>query len=158
MTTPIPLRVLTSTIHGKPVTQGSMKAIVHRHSGKAIVVQDHKSELDAWRGRIANTIRSRRDGRSFTGPVSCELVFRLRRPAAHSGTKGLFPSSPVHPIVKPDIDKLARAVLDALTQSGVWRDDSQAVEVTARKVYADGGTEPGVTITLRALPSRMEAV
>lgn len=156
MSTPIPLRSVTATIHGKPVTQGSMKPIVHRHSGKAIVIQDHKSELNAWRGRIAITIRSRREGRSFTGPVSCELVFRLRRPKAHSGVNGVFPSSPAYPTVKPDIDKLARAVLDALTQSGVWRDDSQAVEVTARKMYADGDTKPGVTITLRALPSRIE--
>jgi Holliday junction resolvase RusA-like endonuclease len=41
-------------------------------------------------------------------------------------------------VVRPDADKLVRACLDALT-GVLWEDDSQVVEISARKVY--GPTE-----------------
>ena len=42
------------------------------------------------------------------------------------------------PIVAPDLDKLVRAVGDGVGQSGfIWGDDSQIVEIVARKFYAD---------------------
>jgi len=40
------------------------------------------------------------------------------------------------PAVAPDIDKLLRAVSDALTGVG-YMDDAQIVEVYASKIYAD---------------------
>lgn len=57
------------------------------------------------------------------------------------------------------VDKLARACLDGIGQgvdtgkvgdSLVWGDDSQVVELVARKFYADE-REPGATITITAL-------
>jgi Holliday junction resolvase RusA-like endonuclease len=59
------------------------------------------------------------------------------------------PQEPQHPswhIVRPDADKLIRAVLDALTGK-VWRDDCQVAELLIRKRYADDGKE-GVMIKL----------
>jgi hypothetical protein len=41
---------------------------------------------------------------------------------------------------KPDLDKLTRAVKDALTLV-VWQDDSQVVQMTARKAYAAAGAK-----------------
>jgi Holliday junction resolvase RusA-like endonuclease len=42
------------------------------------------------------------------------------------------------PIVPPDLDKLARGLLDGIGQSEViWGDDSQVVELVATKSYAD---------------------
>ena len=43
---------------------------------------------------------------------------------------------------------IARAVLDALTDSGAIRDDSQVAFLTAGKVW---DAQPGVAIALRAL-------
>lgn len=45
---------------------------------------------------------------------------------------------------RPDADKLARAVLDAITESGTIRDDAQVVSLRVRKRYG----QPGVRITL----------
>ena len=54
-----------------------------------------------------------------------------------------------YPTVTPDIDKLERAVLDAMTIAGVWGDDSQVVSGTRGKRYADE-CAPGVRITIRS--------
>lgn len=48
------------------------------------------------------------------------------------------------PSVRPDLDKLCRAVLDALTDAGIWHDDSQVCSLSAIKVYADETKHAGV--------------
>jgi Holliday junction resolvase RusA-like endonuclease len=51
------------------------------------------------------------------------------------------------PAKRPDVDKLARACLDALTQSGAIRDDAQVVMLGATKVYG----LPGMVMTVRPM-------
>jgi Holliday junction resolvase RusA-like endonuclease len=42
----------------------------------------------------------------------------------------------MRPVTKPDVDNLAKSVLDAI--NGVaYKDDNQIVDLVARKVYAD---------------------
>lgn len=56
-----------------------------------------------------------------------------------------------YPIVPPDLDKLVRAVGDGIGQSGlIWGDDSQVVEIIARKYYADD-RESGAIIKITKL-------
>ena len=63
------------------------------------------------------------------------LEFQLRRPRTVRRE---------YPTVPPDLDKLIRAVLDSL--SGIaYIDDSQVVEIIARKSYAE---EPGLDISI----------
>jgi Holliday junction resolvase RusA-like endonuclease len=60
-------------------------------------------------------------------------------------------SKRAYPIVPPDLDKLARAVLDGIGQSEViWGDDSQVIELAATKVYADNRA-PGAIIVISEL-------
>jgi Holliday junction resolvase RusA-like endonuclease len=81
--------------------------------------------------------------------VRVEVDFYLPRP------KTVKVKDRALPIVPPDVDKLARAVLDGIGQgpSGkvgdglVYGDDSQVVELLARKFYADD-REPGANITI----------
>ena len=63
--------------------------------------------------------------------------FYLPRPKSHFTKRGVRLSAPWWPVTKPDLDKLTRALLDALTDAGIWRDDSQAVELHAEKIYHD---------------------
>jgi len=70
-------------------------------------------------------------------------VFWFPRPASHYGIKAgisyLKPTAPIEPISSRvgDLDKLCRAILDALT--GVaYLDDRQVVELDARKAYLMG--------------------
>jgi Holliday junction resolvase RusA-like endonuclease len=65
-------------------------------------------------------------------PVSVSLVFVFTRP--QSALKRMFHT------VKPDVDKLTRYCLDAISDANnIWVDDSQVVDLTARKIY--GNTE-----------------
>jgi len=50
--------------------------------------------------------------------------------------------------VRPDLDKLERAIGDALTDAGVWVDDGQVVNSHTQKWYAE---TPGVHITVLEL-------
>lgn len=59
------------------------------------------------------------------GPVSMQLTFRLTAPKSVRRE---------HPTVRPDLDKLVRAVLDALTGLA-YKDDSQVVSIQASKTY-----------------------
>ena len=64
---------------------------------------------------------------------------------------GLLPSAPAEHTVRPDADKLARSLLDAISDAGVWRDDAQVAELHVRKVYGD---RPGVRVRLVELEAR----
>lgn len=81
--------------------------------------------------------------------LAVAIVFRLARPAGHWGTGKhagmLKPSAARTPTTKPDVDKLARQVLDVLTGS-VWDDDSRIVELLVRKQYATPGREGALII------------
>ncbi|MGH9249435.1 MAG: RusA family crossover junction endodeoxyribonuclease, partial [Acidimicrobiales bacterium] len=90
----------------------------------------------------------------MTGPVAVALRFTLRRPASAPKRRRTWPIG----ARSGDIDKLQRAILDALTDVGVWKDDAQVVHVDAGKDYqgADGYLDrPGVTITVRLLDEGM---
>lgn len=91
---------------------------------------------------------------TITGPVLVDAVFYLPRPKSHYGTgrntSRLKDSAPLVPTTKPDSDKILRSTLDALTSAQAYRDDSQVVDVQARKRYADG-RPPGAEITVKEL-------
>jgi Holliday junction resolvase RusA-like endonuclease len=74
----------------------------------------------------------------FDVAVSVSLTFWLRRPKTVTRQ---------YATQTYDLDKLTRAVFDSLTQSGVIKDDSYVVDLTARKNYNDLH-EPGVLISL----------
>jgi crossover junction endodeoxyribonuclease RusA len=77
----------------------------------------------------------------MAGPVAVVITFRLRRPKGHYGSgrnaATVRPGAPAYPVGKPDVDKLARAVLDGLTAGGAFKDDAQVITLAAGKVYAE---------------------
>ena len=127
---------------GIPVPQGS-KRVFH---GRLVDVNDR--QLKDWRALVGGSVEALG---YFDGPVKVELNFYLPRPKGHYGSgrncNKLKPSAPGRPAVKPDIDKLVRACLDAMTGL-VFRDDSQVVTVVARKLYASDSRLPGVHIEI----------
>lgn len=81
------------------------------------------------------------------------LFFRFPRPRSHFLKSGLRPNAPGYVTRTPDIDKLARAALDALT--GVaFLDDKQVAVLRASKEYSDD--RPGLHVAIRELPERRE--
>lgn len=139
------------TAYGHPAAQGSK-----RHLGNGVMVESSK-RLRPWRQDVKYAaIDALELGHRFgTEPVTVGITFTFARPNNHSGTgrnagvvkRGAAPFPSTHNV--GDLDKMCRAILDALTDAGVFADDSQVVQLNAAKVWV--GTEtaldrPGAVI------------
>jgi crossover junction endodeoxyribonuclease RusA len=134
--------MLSFTAEGVPVPKGSL-----RHVGNGRLVEQTK--VKPWMSRIR---KAALEAAALHGlsridvPVAVTVTFTFTRPK--SAQNRLYP----HMRSVGDIDKLCRAVLDALqvskTEEGVMHDDSLVVTLIASKVYGD---EPGVTVEVTEL-------
>jgi len=119
------------------------------------MIEDAKENLMPWRDSITYAAREAR-GPDSSGYEQCavavNLVFWFPRPKSHyRANGGLKETAPGMKASRPDIDKLSRAVLDAITASGVWRDDAQVAELHTTKRYAYVGEDPGLAVAIRGL-------
>jgi Holliday junction resolvase RusA-like endonuclease len=128
--------VLRLTVYGTPAPQGSTKAFVPKGWKRPIITADCK-RTKPWRQAIVDAVRA--DLGPAWVPLDCpctlRVVFYLPRPAS-------APKRVMLPSKLPDLDKLVRAVGDALTAAGVWKDDARVVGIEARKQYAAGVFDP----------------
>jgi len=139
---------LSFEVRGTPAPQGSHRAFVNRRTGRAIVTDDSPATRP-WRQDVRAAAL---DATAAAGwppptarPVVVVLAFRFDRPKGHHGRHGLLRSAPPEKLTKPDLDKLVRSTLDALSGL-VWRDDSQVVGIDASKGWADDDHPAGATI------------
>jgi crossover junction endodeoxyribonuclease RusA len=154
-------RSLTFTVEGDAQTKGSAKAFVvfahvleavdrFRKTGKKIspraFITNDNPNAKHWQETIMDAaIAARRSGplvvgELMAGPVVVDLVFYLPRPLKIRSTIVAHTS-------RPDVDKLARCVLDGLT-GAIYADDGQVVAMRLAKQYAPIDGRPGVTITI----------
>jgi Holliday junction resolvase RusA-like endonuclease len=131
-------------VPGRAVPQGSKKAWYNAKIKKTFMREAQGDRLDSWRTDVAAYARQERtasEGFPLTDAVAVSLTFYFKRNAGDYGTgknaKVLKPSASVFPIKPPDIDKITRAIFDALTTAGVWVDDAQVVTTTQRKRWVD---------------------
>ena len=146
--------VVVFTARGLPVGQGSMRTVMA--AGRAHIVHNHGKALIDWRLRIGNEAQVAMGVEPMiVGPVRVVADFYLPRPKAHSAPDGaLRPWAPVWAPTTPDIDKLERALLDALT--GVcFADDKQVVSLWCDKYYSDDGVL-GVSVNVAHAHRSME--
>src|SRR5690606_13365191 len=134
--------VLDFFVPGDPAPQGPK-----RYLGDGRIVESSKQDAE-WRAdvrHVADAVLQPRHEALWAAPVYVQLDFYLSRPKSHYGTgrnaQKIKESAPKWP-GRPDVDKLARAVLDALTGL-VIADDSTVVELQASKSY---GRRPGVAV------------
>lgn len=145
---------LSFTVFGIPVPQGSHRGFVV--NGRAVITQDN-ARTRPWRQDMTQAALEALGGRpAMVGPVHVIAQFVMPRPKAHYGTGRnagqLRENAPTYPAGKPDVDKLARNLLDSLTAAQVVRDDSQVVHLCAYKVYASPAEKPGLHVYVSAVP------
>lgn len=90
------------------------------------ILHSQGSALAAWRSAIAFSAR-KAGAKPVTGGVTIDLIFTMPKPRT---VKRLEPS------VAPDLDKLIRGALDALTAIA-YVDDGQVTEIYAIKRYGE---------------------
>lgn len=151
--------VLSVHVVGTPKQQGSKRSFVVPRKGadpaagrkafRGVVVDDNKKPLKDWRTDVVLGAQRAMSDAGGTwpvlGPLAVRLVLAMPRPSSAPKTRRTWPA------VKPDVDKLARALLDALTDAGVWKDDAQVVDLHVLKDYPGpdvGQHVPGVRITV----------
>src|SRR5690606_12970535 len=133
-------------VHGIPAPQGSK-----RHVGGGRMIESSK-KVGPWREAVKAAVLAATGRRPTTldGPGEIVMTFFLPRPRGHYGTGRnagrVRDSAPTEPTTKPDLDKLVRTTLDALTDVGAIRDDAQVVRIEAAKGYSRPEESPGATI------------
>lgn len=134
---------LEFTVFGKPQPQGSSRAFVTR-GGRAVVTSDNPNLKD-WRQQVGMAAQAAPGyaGALIEGPVRVSAAFHLSRPKSR-------PKREQQPDRKPDLDKLARALLDGIT-GVVIRDDAQVCRLEVTKLYADYETAPRADIRVEAM-------
>lgn len=119
-------RVIEFVVEGEPIPQGSKKIIPI--NGRSVMVEDNP-KTKQWRKRVKTSAWLAMDEQAIhNGPVSIRAVFAFVRPeSTEFDTK----------CTKPDVDKLVRAIFDAM-KGTIYSDDCRVIELNARKVYVGG--------------------
>jgi Holliday junction resolvase RusA-like endonuclease len=144
------MSVVAFEVHGEPVPQGSKT--VASSEGKTWVRDDNR-KLEPWRNAVsaaANAAMGDLGRGPIAGPVELEVIFVFARPKAHyrTGKRAgeLKPSAPHYCAKIPDVDKLVRAIGDAITGTVVVS-DATIVKLRAEKHFGP----PAAYVTVREL-------
>lgn len=147
---------LVINVVGTPVPQGSKVANSFGHG----VRDANAKKLKPWRAEVAGCVVEAMEAAAWVTldePVEVSITFFHPRPAGHYGTGRnagiLKPSAPRWKSTAPDIDKLARSILDSLTTSRAIRDDARVARLVVEDLYADFATGARITITPLTAPS-----
>lgn len=144
---------VTFCVEGDPKPQPRPRAFARQVGGVAVARVYDAGTAEGWKARVVVAGAPHRPPSPIVDPLQVEIHFRFARPKGHYRTGKnahlLASDSPVCHSSKPDLDNLAKAVLDALTQDGWWRDDSQinGIAITKRWI-ADASERPGCSISI----------
>ncbi len=127
-------------VPGLPQPQGSKRGFVSAN-GKVNMVES-AAGVKPWRSDVKVFAAEAMHGPLLTGPVFLRCDFVMKRPVSTSKNKPTPPATK-----KPDLDKLLRAIGDAL-KGTVYAEDSLIVEMVGTKRIAEEGEQPGVKINV----------
>lgn len=127
------MQAIKFVVFGTPQPQGSSRAFYVKKLGRSVITTDN-SKLKPWRQQVSGVIENAKQREKLQSfgpdvPVQCQVDCYFIRPK--SATVKKRPGM----TVKPDGDKLLRAIYDALTSSEIIDDDAQIVDGRIRKFY-----------------------
>lgn len=136
---------ITILVRGIPKGQPRPRAFAFH--GRARVYDPGTAE--AWKSEIALAARPYVPREPIAGPVSLVVCLWFPRPKSHYLRGAIRASAPAMYVSKPDVDNAVKAVMDALTAIGMWRDDAQVCSLCVSKMYTAGDAKPGAMITIQ---------
>lgn len=129
--------MITIELFGNPIPQARPRIVrggKHAYDPKASLKEGYK-----WQ------IKSQFRDEPITAPFAADIIFFMPIPKSLSGVKkrqmlnGRIPH-----IKKPDLDNLSKFIFDCMNTL-VFDDDSQLVELRAKKIYSD---KPGTLVRI----------
>lgn len=137
---------------GIPIPQGSQVYSTTKN-GRAYGRYVNHQHLMAWRESVAQAAWRNTSGEQFQGPVEVKILAYFDRPKAHYTSKDLLkPTAARYVTKKPDLDKVARAINDALEASVLMEGDETIVHLSISKHWADDHPQ-GVHIIVTSVGS-----
>ena len=136
--------VCAFTVYGTPRPQGSTRTRTFRDARghvKTAITHSNRESLMQWRADIRSAVQLHAPELRTNlvhGPIAIRIRFAMTKPPS-------VPKRRLFPVVAPDLDKLLRAVGDALEHT-VLHNDSQIVGWEAWKVYTEGQASATVEI------------
>lgn len=143
--------MISFTVTGNPAPQGSKKFVGTTKTGRGLMVESSK-KVKPWRMDVKAAAEAAREAYAgiapLDGPLVVTMVFTLPKPASAPKRRTTWPDK------KPDLSKLARSTEDAISDAGLWADDSRVVEYERlAKVFPgedpDALPVPGVLVRIR---------
>jgi Holliday junction resolvase RusA-like endonuclease len=129
---------VTFTIAGEPVPQPRPRVSTRGGFARAYVPKEHP--VHAYRQSLSAAARAA--GLGETGePLNVVIDAVFERPKSHLNKAGVKPTAPRLP--RPDVDNIAKAVLDALQD--VIGDDTNVARLVVEKSY---GQEARTTVRI----------
>lgn len=134
--------MITFDVIGHPRPQGSKRAMLHKSSGRAIMVES--SEVRPWRDSVKDAAKhSCHTGGPLDCAVAVFVTFRFYRPKSLKKTV-LYPCNRS----TGDLSKLMRSTEDALVDAGLLRDDSLIVTARLHKRFTDPHEAEGACVNV----------
>jgi Holliday junction resolvase RusA-like endonuclease len=156
--TEVPQVIVRTWVGGRPRTKGSLKAYCSRGRDHKLVWKEQVAESKPWRTKVAATVQ--REARAAHGrdlkldvPLELRAIYWFRR-EDEDLPDGRRPTA----MTTGDLDKLDRNILDALTSSGVIKDDRFIVRIMSEKRWAAPGGLAGVQLLLMPVPAEEQAI
>ena len=99
-----------------------------KHGGRPIATVFNPTEYKKWIGDAVEQLIPQIHGDPILGDLTLSLVVVAQKPKTSKLSRP-----------KPDVDNYAKAVMDAMTDAGVWDDDAQVAQLTATKRWGGIG-------------------
>ena len=98
-------------------------------------VYSNSAGVGRWKSALERNFRQSAPVQPYTGPLCLELTFYRLGPMSVLHKKKTVPldKAVVYDESVPDVDNLAKPVMDSLKNAGVIHDDAQVVSLTVRK-------------------------
>lgn len=146
--------MISFTVRGNPVAQGSMVAFMPKNGLRPILHASNDNELMKWRreiGKAANLAMRDTFPAGKEVPIRVRACFFISRYVGGDEFSGKKWKAK-YCTVFPDVDKLARALLDGL--KGIcFDDDKQVTELCASKDFSE---EPRVEVVVEEVSVEQE--
>jgi Holliday junction resolvase RusA-like endonuclease len=143
------MNMIEFTVYGEPVAQGRPRATTI--AGKVRMYDPAKSR--DYKDYIRLAASQEAPETPLEGALL--LVVDIYRPIPKSFSKkktAQAEAGEIRPTTKPDVDNYIKTIKDAL-KNIMWRDDSQVVEVVARKWYSQ---KPRIEVEIQPLEEKVQ--